>query len=178
MDLQLMLSAKYNKQHMQQIVLWVGADQTRFDILFDFFINADNIDISNKASWAIFHCVENHKIFIKAYIQHLLKRVKEAPIDGVAIQRNGMKILADINIPQIHEAEVLDLCITFVDDPAKSIASRAFAINILTKIGAKYPELLQEMYEVVQKYHNQGTPAYKSSAKRFFALYKQLSNKK
>ncbi len=175
--LAILTSTIYSRGHMKQLVSWVGADQDKFDVLFDVFANQPNIELSNKASCALYYCVENHHALILPHIGKLINKIKEVPIEGRLVHRNGMKILCEVTIPTAIEAEVLDVCITFADDTSTLMATRAFAINVLTKIGKNYLELLHDMYEVVQKYYNKEGVAHKLSSKRFFALYKQLTGK-
>ena len=52
-------------------------------------------------------------------------------------------------IPEHCESQMLDLCIGFIRDPKETIAVRAFSITVLFKLVERYPELFNEVKDIM-----------------------------
>jgi hypothetical protein len=73
MNINTIVTSSFNRASLKQMVTWVGAQQDRFDILFNLYANHATIEVRNSASCILYYCVENHHALITTYLPQLTK---------------------------------------------------------------------------------------------------------
>ena len=154
----------HSKANCNRIVKWVGDDQTRFDELFNLFLN-DEYRVVQRAGWPITYCVEMHPSFLKKHFAPLLKNLKKKGIHD-AVKRNTVRLLQFVNIPKKYQGDVMNICFQYIASPSEAIAIKAFSLNVLHKLSNIYPEIKSEIRLIVEERWNYETPAFKSRAKK------------
>jgi hypothetical protein len=71
-----------------------------------------------------------------------------------------------MDIPEEYEGMAYDYGMEILLDPHAPIAVKAYSIQILQNIARKFPELKQELIQVVQDRMEFETPAFRSRGKR------------
>lgn len=163
MQLRNVILEKHSKQQMLSIVEYVGNNTTRFDELMQLFLY-DEYRVSQRASWAVLHCIKDNNKFATKYLPLMLENLKNPVHDAVI--RNTMRILDIVEIPEDLHAQVMDTCYTLVTNQQSSIAIKAFSIGVLTKLAKIYPELKIELKAIIDDQLPTASPAIKSRAKR------------
>lgn len=163
MQLRDIILEKHTKQQMLRVVDYIGNDKKRFDELIQLFL-FDDYRVSQRASWAVLHCIQKNPAFAKKYLPLMLDNLKNPVHDAVV--RNTVRILDLTDIPENLHAQVMDICFELVNKNQSPIAVKAFSIGVLTKLSKQYPELKNELKAIVDNQLPFASPAIKSRAKR------------
>lgn len=153
---------------MEKIVKWVGRSQTRFDELFELFLN-DEYRVTQRASWPLSYCAQKHPEFIKKHFGRLFKNLKKSNLHD-SIKRNTMRILQDVDIPKRYHGEALNTCFAFIESPTEAAAIKAFSISTLERLLPLYPDIKNELKLIIEERWEHETPAFHVRAKRALKL--------
>lgn len=156
---------EHSKSQKDKIVAWIGADEHRFDELFQLFLH-DEYRVTQRAAWPLSYCVNAHPEFIKKRFGQLIRNLSKPGIHD-SIKRNTVRILQEVDIPKKFEGEVMDLCFRYVESPTEAVAIKAFALTVLGKLAKLYPEIIPEVKLLIEEQLPHQTAAFKSRAKLF-----------
>lgn len=164
MDLLKLLRAEHSKRQTDRIVAYIGDDKERFAALIKLFFTGE-YRITQRAAWPLSYCVRRHPELIGPYYRQLLDNLGRKDIH-VAVIRNTVRLLQDVNIPKRWHGRVMSLCFDFVADPEAPIAVKAFALTILSKLSCDYPEIRGELTLLIEAQWEEATPAFRTRAKK------------
>ena len=163
MDLRSEILKEHSKAQCDKIVAWVGGSQSRFDELFNLFLN-DIYRVTQRAAWPLSYCVRAHPILIKKNFEKLIDNLQKPGLHN-AIKRNTIRLLQYVDIPKKFQGQVMDICFGYVEAPAEAVAIKAFSLTVLAKLAKLYPEILPEIKLLIQSQLPYQTAAFKSRAK-------------
>ena len=83
----------------------------------------------------------------------------------VAVKRNIMRLLQDIEIPQQLYGTLTDKCFTLLD-PKETIAVRVFSMTVLANIAKQEPDLKKELSIVIEDQLPYASAGFLSRAKQ------------
>lgn len=155
---------EHSKANCSRIVKWVGADQKRFDELFNLFLN-DEYRVVQRAAWPISYCVEAHPELIKKHFTKLIKAMEKPGVHD-SVKRNGLRLLQYVDIPKKFHGQLMDVCFRYFSSPTEAIAIKAFSISVLQNLAKLYPEIINELKLVIEERWDYEGPAFKSRAKK------------
>jgi hypothetical protein len=164
MDLKKLLLAEHSKKQTDRIVAYIGDDKDRFAQMIELFFEGE-YRITQRAAWPLSYCVRRHPELITPYYRQLLDNLGRKDIH-VAVIRNTVRLLQDVSIPKRWHGRVMNVCFEFVEDPATSIAVKAFALSILSNLSQDYPEIRGELKTLIESQWEQATPAFRSRARK------------
>ncbi len=164
MDLRNQILKEHTKANCQKIIDWVGNDISRFNQLFNLFIN-DEYRVTQRAAWPMSYCVITHPELMKNNFQKLIKNLEKQGIHD-SIKRNTVRLLQHINIPSKYEGPVLQLCFQYVESPDEAVAIKAFSLTILGNLAKKYPAIIPEIKLLIENQWPHQTAAFKQRAKK------------
>jgi hypothetical protein len=156
---------EHSKAQCTVIVNWVGANQQRFDKLFELFLN-DEYRVVQRAAWPVSYCVIAHPNFITPHWGSLIKKLQQPNLHN-AVKRNSIRLLQDITIPKKHQGQIMDICFKYVESPAEAVAVKAFSLTILGNLAKQYPEIIPEIKLLIEEQLGRQTAGFKSRAKMF-----------
>ena len=162
MNLRNIILSEHSKAQTMKIVNWVGNSQTRFNELFNLFLNSE-YRVTQRAAWPVSYCVIDHPDFIKNHFKQLIIQLKK-PGPHAAVRRNILRLLQNIEIPSQYHGELMDICFKFIEKPDEAVAVKAFSITILQNLSAKYPQIMQEIKLIIQERWDYESSAFKSRA--------------
>ncbi|MEO8820593.1 MAG: hypothetical protein ABI267_03135 [Ginsengibacter sp.] len=164
MDLRKQILQEHTKANCQKIIDWVGNDISRFNQLFNLFLN-DEYRITQRAAWPMSYCAIAHPELMKDNFEKLIKNLEKPGIHD-SVKRNTVRLLQQINIPLPYEGPVMNLCFQFVESPKEAVAIKAFSLTILGNLSKKYPEIIPEIKLLIENQLSQQTAAFKQRAKK------------
>jgi hypothetical protein len=164
MDLLKLLRAEHSKRQTDRIVAYIGDDKERFATLIQLFFTGE-YRITQRAAWPLSYCVRRHPGLIGPYYRQLLDNLGRKDIH-VAVIRNTVRLLQDVNIPKRWHGRVMSICFDFVADAETPIAVKAFALTILANLSGDYPEIRGELKLIIEAQWEHATPAFRSRARR------------
>jgi hypothetical protein len=164
MDLLKLLRAEHSKKQTDRIVAYIGEDKERFAALIALFFKGE-YRITQRAAWPLSYCVRHHPELIDPYYRQLLDNLRRKDIH-VALIRNTVRLLQDVNIPKRWHGRVMSTCFDFVGDIETPTAVKAFALTILSNLSRDYPEILSELKLIIEEQWEQSTAAFRSRARK------------
>src|SRR5580704_589148 len=139
MDLHQLLRSEHSKKQTDRIVRFIGDDKARFAVLIELFFG-DEYRITQRAAWPLSYCVRAHPELIGPYFKPLLDNLKRKDIH-VAVIRNTVRLLQDVDIPKKYHGRVMSTCFDFIQSVETPIAVKAFSLSILSGLADQYPEI-------------------------------------
>lgn len=164
MDILQLLTAEHSKQQTDRIVRYIGKDPDRFAVLIRLFFRGE-YRITQRAAWPLSYCVRAHPELIRPYFKALLDNLARKDIH-IAVIRNTVRLLQDVDIPKKYHGRVMSICFGFLQDPSIPVAVQAFSLTILQHLAREYPDILSELRLIIEDQWDRATPAFRSRARR------------
>ncbi|MBX3164573.1 MAG: hypothetical protein KF900_08830 [Bacteroidetes bacterium] len=149
MNIEKQLINEHSHASTLSIVNYIGNNNTRFKELMTVFLCGD-YRLTQRAAWALSNAVIEHPQLIKPYLGKLISMLAETH-HHPAVARNILRLLQEIEIPEKHHGELIDVCFKCIINQAQPLAIRAFAITVATKICKLYPELKNELQLILNE---------------------------
>lgn len=174
MDLKAAILKEHSKPQALLIRDYIGDNQALFDELMTHFFS-NEYRVTQRAAWVMSHCVDKYPFLINPHLEKMVHNLKEEKIH-VAVKRNTVRILQEIEIPEALMGPLVDYCFKFLLDPKEAVAVRVFSMQILYNVCKKEPELADELRIVIEEFMPHGTVGFKSRGKKIMkGLRKILS---
>jgi len=154
---------EHSKAQCSKIVQWVGDSQQRFNELFYLLLNGE-YRVAQRAAWPVSYCAIAYPRLIQPNVTRLIKNLKQ-PNLHVAVKRNTVRLLQEIEIPKNLHGIVMDICFGYVESPNEAVAVKAFSLTILGKLAKQYPEIIPEIKLLIEEQLPHQTAAFKNRAK-------------
>jgi hypothetical protein len=164
MNLKAALAKEHSKRQCDRIVKYIGDDPGRFAGLMELFFHGE-YRIVQRAAWPMSYCVRAHPALIRPYFKRLLDYL-DKPGNHIAVVRNTVRLLQDVEIPGRFHGRVMDSCFRFLQSPATPIAVKAFSLTILENMTKDYPDILPELKLIIEEQWEKSTPAFRSRARK------------
>lgn len=163
-DLRETLLREHSKEQCNKIVQWVGHSQARFDMLFELFIQNEDL-VSQRAAWSLNYCVIAHPALLHKHWKPFLQNLQLTGRHN-AIKRNSIRLLQEIDIPEEYQGIVMDTCFRLASTPAEAVAVKAFSLTVLGKLAKIYPDIMPELKLLIEDQLPNQTAAFKVRAKQ------------
>jgi len=156
------LEREHSTASRNRIINYVD-DKKKMKELMDCFFSTD-LRICQRASWPITFIARKRPELIQPYHEKLVANLEQPHHDAVI--RNTVRIYEDVDIPESIEGPLFEKCFEYLADRKVAIAIRAFSMTILEKLVIKFPELQNELIELIKEYMPDEKPAFKSRGKK------------
>jgi hypothetical protein len=80
--------------------------------------------------------------------------------------------MQEIELPEKHHGEIMDMCFAFLESPKESLAVKVFSMSVLGNLAKYYPEIKTELKLIIEDQLPHQSAGFKSRAKKGM---KQLS---
>lgn len=151
-----------------QVSLMVGTNEELFEELINCMLEKD-AEIARRAAWALSFCIEKNAFLFDKHVGVFIDIMNNKTCH-VAVKRAATQALQFMEIPEEIEGKAYDYGINILIDPNEGIAVKAYVLQILQNIVIKYPELKQELIELVKDKMPFESPAFKSRGKKLLNL--------
>lgn len=148
MNIKATLEQSQSKSNTIKIIEYIGDNPTRFKELIVLFLGKDKVPIQRSA-WPLSYVGIQNPQLIKPYFGKFIKILNEEG-NHSAVNRNLLKIMEEVEIPQKYQSQLFDSCIKIITNPNNPIACIAFAITVAAKICKPYKELSNEFIIVLK----------------------------
>ena len=162
--------------NIREIAKRASVDAALFNELFLSIKNEDE-RIAYNASWAAGHLLQKYNNYnLDNYLPILIVTASNTSKGG--LKRNIFKIIQHVRIPIDYQYDCADLAMNSLLNPKEDIAVRAFALSILEKLIPSIPELIEEVFFIIEKEKSFATQAFLVRSIRFEkAAAKYLKNR-
>ncbi|MEZ5041194.1 MAG: hypothetical protein R2828_14955 [Saprospiraceae bacterium] len=172
MDLLAAILSEHSKANTIAICQWIGADQDRFDSLMDLFLEGE-YRVVQRAAWVVCEAALAHPSLIQPHLDALLHAMETPKHD--AVLRNGLKILAEMDIPAAYMGKAATISFDLFAAPKTPIAIKVHAMQVIANLCQYEPDLAEELKLLIEDHWEQASAGYKSRARR---VLKQLEKRK
>lgn len=148
MDIKKKLDQGHSKTINAEIVQYVGNSEERFQKLLDCVLG-DDMRLSHRASWALGDVSLKYPDMFRKHHRVLIDALKKKQNHN-AIRRNIVRTYQFADIPEDYEAELYDICLNFIANAEEKIAVKAFSIRVCERVIEKYPEMKNELLELIK----------------------------
>lgn len=169
MNLREEILKEHSKAQCTKIVKWVGSSNQRFDELFNLFLH-DEYRVVQRAAWPVSYCVDEHPGLINKHWKELMQNFKKPDLHD-AVKRNSIRFMQEIELPQKHHGEIMDMCFKYLESPTESLAVQIFSMSVLGNLAKHYPEIKTELKLIIEEQLPHQSAGFKSRAKK---VLKQL----
>ncbi|HEU5292662.1 MAG TPA: hypothetical protein VFU05_18565 [Cyclobacteriaceae bacterium] len=169
MNIKKELLKEYSKKQTTKIVNYVGNSPARFKVLVQTFL-AGPYRVTQRAAWPLSYCVREHPKLVNPHLKSILKMLDRKDAH-VAVKRNIMRLLQDIEIPKQLYGTLIDRCFASMD-PKETIAVRVFSMSVLANIAMHEPDLKKELKIIIEDQLPYASAGFLSRARK---VLKQLS---
>src|SRR6201995_2388960 len=138
MLLEKLLREEHSKKQCDRIVEYIGKDKDRFAELMRLFFKGE-YRVTQRAAWPMSYVVRLHPAMITPYFKPLLDNLDKEGIH-VAVIRNTLRLLQDVEIPAKYQGRIMNRCFEYVAAPETPIAVKAFSLTVLQNLSKKYPD--------------------------------------
>lgn len=174
MDIKKELLKEHSKRQTTKIVRYVGGNPARFKVLVQTFL-AGPYRVTQRAAWPLSNCVRGHPKLIDPHLKSILKMLDKKDAH-VAVKRNIMRLLQDIEIPRQLYGLLTDKCFALMDTK-ETIAVRVFSMSVLANIAMHEPDLKKELRIVIEDQLPYASAGYLSRARKVLRLLSVSSNR-
>jgi hypothetical protein len=74
----------------------------------------------------------------------------EHPNIPTAVKRNVLRILQFLPLPEDLHGQLMNICFPLLEDPKEQIAIRVFAMTVLSRLVALYPDIKGELRAIIE----------------------------
>lgn len=140
--------------------------------LIQVIADEEKYPLKEYSSWIIVHLCKSQpeqiKPFYTDFIDILFKSKDQT------ILRNVTNIISHIEAQKYKESELVDLLIGFIQEHSHKVALHVYAMQVLSQIVLKYPELKKEIVEVIDLNDKDKSPAYHSGRRNFLKKTRKI----
>jgi len=127
--------------------------------LWDIYLAMEE-PVSRRAAWIIDTASETKPEWVEPYLPGLIARLPVFNHDG--LKRHALRMIARMPFPPGSEAELMNIAFEWLVTTTESVAVKMYCIQILYRISATEPDILQELYDTIEFQMADGTPGFKS----------------
>lgn len=136
-----------------------------FNELLECIFNLEEYPFKEYASWILIHISQANKIDLSSYYEQLVDVLFKT--DDQTVLRNVTRTLYDFELTDYRESEFIDLLISFIQNYDNKVALQVYSIYILSKFVKRYPELKEEITEIIALHRTGKTVSYKVAERNF-----------
>jgi len=163
MNLKKELAKRYDKSHTVALSVAVLQSPELSDELWQIMRRGES-PLPQRAAWVMQHVGDTKPDYLAAYEAEILPCLHQDV--HPSIHRVLLRTLSLWKIPEELESELYDLTLSWVVSPAREIAIRVHAMTVAAHIAMPYPELREEVAQVIEAQMSWGSAGFKSRAKR------------
>lgn len=148
MDLANFIIGVKNKKDSMLVVDWVGHDSNRFDELMRLVFNGNDKQ-RQKAAWIITHVTDRYPDLSRPYLDNMLN-VIEIEGEHQGVYRSLIRVFTKCHLPEELHERIIDIMFAVAASDHRSVAERAFAMQVCSIMVRRYNDLANELELIVQ----------------------------
>ena len=117
--------------------------------------------VTQRAAWIVKHCADEHAELVVLYFNRMIDRMLEPGVH-VAVKRNVIRILQDVEIPRRLAGKIATVCFELFGAAKEPIAVKVFSMTVLANIARQEPELKNEIRILIEQQMPTGSAGFRS----------------
>ena len=123
--------------------------------------------VSRRAAWIIDTASENKPEWVEPFLPALIAKLPLFNHDG--LKRHGLRMIARVPFPAGLEGELMNIAFEWLLSTTESVAVKMYSIQILYRLSATEPDILQELYDTIEFQIADGTPGFKGIGRKLMS---------
>lgn len=165
------LLKEHSKPHTVFLATEIGANQEAFDELMALFLG-NEYRVTQCASRVVSHCCDEQPWLLQKHLKAIIENIQGAV--HVAVKRNTLRMLQQIDIPEELLGLTAELCFNFLNSGKEPIAVKANGMTVLFNIVKKYPDLKEELRITIEEQMPFGSTGFKNRGSKILKALKKL----
>lgn len=124
------------------------------------------------ASWILIHISQSGKVDLSAYYNELIDVLFKT--DDQTVLRNVTRSLHQFKVTDYRESEFIDLLISFIQNYDNKVALQVYSMYILAEFIKKYPELKEEIVQIIALHRTGKTVSYGAAERNFHKMVRKF----
>ena len=164
MDLAHRLQNPHSKAAIVRLSKEIVDDETEFETVWELTIEGDN-SVSARAAWLLDHLIQRNPALLQPYLSDAVSELgNTSHSDGVL--RSLAKAMASLEIPVPLQSRLYGVCRDHLLSSDTAIAVRVHCMEMASRIAEPFPELCEEMRQLIGEAMRSGAPAICSRGRR------------
>ena len=163
---------EHSRPQAHRILDWIGSDAGRAALLVSIFLEGE-YRTTQRAAWPLGDLGTKHPELLEPHLPKMLAFLKKTG-NHVAVTRNMLRILGQIELPKEHLGEIADLVFKSAADPKEPIAIRAFSLTVAWRVCQIEPELSGELRMIIEAHLPFATAAFKVRSRNILAAMRSF----
>ncbi len=140
---------------------------TLFELVF-----ANEKQYSQRAARVVYYLIAGRPDLFEKYSEIILEKIPEMPDESIKFSL--LKVFNVCKLPKDEEKLGLltNICFDLVEAKVTRIALKVYAIEVLFRISAIYPDIKRELIFLLEKYSNGAQTAFKTRARKIIISLK------
>ena len=122
--------------------------------------STSHCSVSRRAAWIIDTASENKPEWVEPFLLGLIAKLPGFNHDG--LKRHALRMIARSAFPAGSEANLMNISFEWLISITESVAVKMYCMQILYRLSATEPDILQELYDTIEFQIADGTPGFKS----------------
>lgn len=115
--------------------------------------------VSRRAAWTIDTASENKPEWVTPFLDRLIALLPKFDHDG--LKRHALRMIARSPFPEGKEGDLMNVCFNWLLSATESVAVKMYCMQVLYRISATEPDILQELYDTIEFQMADGTPGFR-----------------
>ncbi len=160
------LLALRGKDAVDELKTYFSTQPQHLDILFDLIHSADQ-KISWRAAWVFEHSIINDSALLNIYSPIIAEQFPTLSSDS--IKRHFSKILAFSDVNQYANGAIINTCFDWIILEKTPVAVKVHCLQILYNISLQFPDLQNELLDIIESQWDNSSAGFKSRGKKIMA---------
>lgn len=172
MDLRKQLSKEHSKENTALIVSYIENHPEMVDDLMNIFLN-ESYRLVQRSAWVVGDLGRAKPEWIKPFIPSMIEQLKSPDIH-VAVKRNTMRYLQEVQLEEDIWGELLDISMKFLSKNDETVAVKVFSMTVAFNIIKHIPELKDELRIVIEDQLPYGTAGFKNRGQKIISALNKM----
>lgn len=161
---ELVLRIRYARQK-ESFADYFIKNPDQVDPLVNLIIEMEPYPLKEYASWILLHLAKSGKVRLQKYYPELVNVIFKTSDQSVL--RNVVNCISLLEHSTYRESELIDLLISFIQNPKNKVALQVYSIYTLLRFVQLYPELKDEIRQIIELNAEGKSAAYQIALRNF-----------
>jgi hypothetical protein len=157
------LSGQLSRVAIDLVIESAGDDPSVFAYLVNLVTSLEE-PLASRAAWALDGIHEKYPDLLKPHLAKIVKSIGQFKHTGTT--RNVLKLFTRIDIPKKHHETLVQLCFDFLYNKDIPVAVKVYSMQIIENLSSHYPELRQELHEILRDQYDRSSAGFQSRASK------------
>jgi hypothetical protein len=173
MNLEKELTQSHSGTQTEILVEWIGARQSRFELLMHIVLGEDET-LARRAARVMSECAGLHLQLPVPHLTSMMEVLSDRSRHG-GIRRPIVRVFQTVPLPEELAGRIYEICFSLISDPDEMAAIQAFAMTTLSRVCETHPELAGEVALAIREHMPYRSAAFRARGKRTLAELAKIS---